>query len=281
MDDKLNLVYQPSAAAICISDIKSAALFYENVTATLQFLSTIELEAEVWELSGVLDSLSPHGSSCIFNPSNILFYWQQSKLDDSARYFEEELCNDLDRATITALKRKFDIVDEFGFNSGKQRSGELRECISFFLSKLPIVDTNNLSWKHIAELRNDRDGLKSLTDLKLILYEDYNGKPKSFAEDRISQRIEKYQDTLKTWGMKTALSSLEVIFSHKNAAALAGFGSAAFGAPFSVAGMLGASATIGTLGVHLKKRQIEKLEFANGDPIRYLVNVQEKVEKRR
>ena len=97
------------------------------------------------------------------------------------------------------------------------------------------------------------------------------------AEDNIGLRIEKYRKILRTWDLKTALGSFEVIFSHKNAAALAGFGSAVFGAPFSVAGMLGASATIGSVGVHLKKRQVEKLELANSDPIRYLVNIRDKI----
>jgi len=135
------------------------------------------------------------------------------------------------------------------------------------------IDVNSLDWEKIIEIRKDSDSIKALRDFRLMFFQDFKDKPISYIEDSLQLRLDRYNATAKSWDAKTHRTSLELLFSHKNIGAIAGFASALSGAPLTSALVAGMSVTIGQIGIHLKTRKAEKLEFMNSDPIRYLSNL--------
>jgi hypothetical protein len=71
-----------------------------------------------------------------------------------------------------------------------------------------VPDTQELSWDAIIELRKDPVARQRLRRLRVFAAKEYAGKSRTFMEDDLSVRVEDYEETLKTWGIKTALGTL-------------------------------------------------------------------------
>jgi len=142
------------------------------------------------------------------------------------------------------------------------------------LSNLDLVDTTRLSWKHVLELRKDRDAMERLRNLRRMVYKDYAGKPESFIREDIEFRMAEYEATTKMWGLPLQKGVLEIAMTGE---ALTAVGAAValtlFGAPIAAAAAAGGMVAIGkaALAIAQRKREVELERKRN--PMAYLVTL--------
>lgn len=76
------------------------------------------------------------------------------------------------------------------------------------IADIQVPDANELSWDAIIELRKDAAARKRLRRLRVFAANEYAGRSRAFIEDDLSVRMEDYEQTLRTWGIKTVLGAL-------------------------------------------------------------------------
>lgn len=264
--------------AICHSDLKQSALYFDVVCPSSESL---------WcEIAGLHDEQT---IGCDLLMTSLL--GRQPRIDRRSFFASQPLsethhyvAQSLGLSMIEILheshveKRYKDAI----YITGEQSSGsefEERLSPSLILTSMKLVDVDRLQWDQIVALRKDQQAISALNDLKNLIISDYSDKPFSFIEDQLAKRIERHEAVIRKWGMNTLETSLELMLSHKNTAALAGFASTVFGVPFSSAVVLGASATLANVGFHLRRRQRQKHELMNHDPTRYVFNARRLIDQ--
>lgn len=142
------------------------------------------------------------------------------------------------------------------------------------LSNLHLIDTSDLSWDHLAELRKDTKALKALRRLRMFVYSNYDGKNERYIEDDLHQRIDDYKTTARRWGLDITLSSLQIAVSEKNILALGAFAIAlAGGTSLLLAAATGLYVTLGKIGLKfVQEKRILRYKQTD-DPIHYLIEV--------
>jgi hypothetical protein len=146
---------------------------------------------------------------------------------------------------------------------------------SCILANIDVVNPELLTWEQIVELRKDVDSINALRSLKLFVYENFNGKPLSYIEDKLNDLLCQHQDAVKSWGFKTSVSCIDTCVSKDNILSLGALSTAIFGAPLEVAAAAGAAATLGKIFVTLHDRHNEKKNALNASNVKYLWNIKE------
>lgn len=99
-------------------------------------------------------------------------------------------------------------------------SGNLVEVLT---TNTPIIDTKNLEWKHILDIRNDSDFINKVRRFRLMFYKDYAGKDKNFIIDDLSLVLEDYKNKCQSNGLDLMFSSTKQLIQSKSLA-VAGLG---------------------------------------------------------
>ncbi len=92
--------------------------------------------------------------------------------------------------------------------------------ISLTLSNVELIDVNNASWEQIIELRKNKTAMKHLRNLRLFLFENYQGRTPSFIEDDLGRKLDSYYATCKDHGFQTIESTISAITTSKNLLAM-------------------------------------------------------------
>jgi hypothetical protein len=160
------------------------------------------------------------------------------------------------------------------------KSGFKREDPALILTGLNQVDTKDMSWRHILELREDQESVSRLRRLRTFIFENYQDKPLSFIKDDILNRIDIYETTAKQWGLKTKESILKIIFNSGTALAVtaATIASLVKGIPISVSLPLGIGTTFltGNIILEISSYSREVHRFKQENPITYLIEINKK-----
>ena len=163
-----------------------------------------------------------------------------------------------------------------------QISSKTSKDVACRLSDIEIIDVSNLSWQQIMEFRKDKDSVKNLRKLRLFFQENFEGKSKSYVEDKILNMLDEYNDTIERWKFEKKLSSFECIFTDKaiQAVSVAGIASALLGTPLTLPA-LGAAATelifnFGQMKLKLSRIDRNIIEFKKSNPVTYLFDINSK-----
>ncbi|WP_290620886.1 MULTISPECIES: hypothetical protein [unclassified Arsukibacterium] len=258
--------------ALCHSDLKQSALYFDVVCpSSTNLWHEISLLHDQQDVNCELLLQSLMGKRSVLDRKE---YFSSNPFVATSGYITDALTTILIEIMHEGIVEKAfkDSVHSIGETTINPKY-EPEESPSLLLTSMRLVDVENLTWQKIIALREDPAAMASLKDLRNMVFADYNNKPFSYVEDQLFKRIENHEAAVKKWGMDTFETSIELILSHKNSAALAGFASTIFGAPISSAILLGASATLANVGFHLRKRRREKQQLMNLDPIRYIFKV--------
>ena len=156
---------------------------------------------------------------------------------------------------------------------------ECYECSLVRLSQLSLIDPSKTKWEHIFEFRKDVDSVKKLQKLKLFFYENYSGKDKSYIQDDLLNRLEKYQDTVKDWGFETITSTLTLLST-----SVSTFGSslimALTGQPIERVLTTGICVGIANISLHIAKEKHNLAKIRRDNPLAYIIEAKNKLEKR-
>tara|TARA_R110002020_G_scaffold70934_1_gene183742 strand:- start:1659 stop:2561 length:903 start_codon:yes stop_codon:yes gene_type:complete len=167
---------------------------------------------------------------------------------------------------------------EYDHSQNKYQEGD---DIIISLLNLQMIDTYNTSWEQILEFRKDKNSIKNLRKLKLFLYDNYLGKPASYIEDDILNRIEDYNKSISKWGFNTITTTFDSILSSKGLFATSTIAMlAAFNQNPSLAALSGGSAafiTMGQIGISIFKARNNKIALRTDSPLAYLLTAKKKL----
>ncbi|MDR4520502.1 MAG: hypothetical protein R3E36_07855 [Nitrosomonas sp.] len=140
------------------------------------------------------------------------------------------------------------------------------------IASIPIIDSKNLSWEHIAELRRDNESKERLERLRKFALLNFKGKSRNEIEADLMLRIDQHQAATKKHGIKTIETALTVGISGTGMGTLI---AALVGGAIPPSAAIGAIFGLGTALVKIiaarKTFEIEQVH----DPIRYIVDIEE------
>lgn len=140
-----------------------------------------------------------------------------------------------------------------------------------------LIDTENLEWEQIYEVRRDEDSRRKLRNLRLFLHEHYSDRSVSFIEDDLARRLEDYEEARKRHGLDTVNSVLSETLSATNLISFLGTGFAASIFGGAIAGI--GSATIleiGKIALTLDRRKSIMSKLKEDHELAYCIKIQEK-----
>jgi len=155
--------------------------------------------------------------------------------------------------------------------------------INISIANIPIVNTENVDWENILEFRKDNDSKRKLRNLRLFIYEKYEGKSRAYIEDDIERRVDEYHDTCKKHGFDNKISKLSLLLDSKNLSVifLSATGAAIWGEPIVAAGtvMTGAVIEIGKMCIELSKKKYAFHMLKNNHEMAYIIEARERLKK--
>jgi hypothetical protein len=155
--------------------------------------------------------------------------------------------------------------------------------IALSIATLRLIDTENISYQQLVELRKDAETKEKLRRLRLFAYENYKGKPRSFIEDDLMGRIADYDLAVAKWGFETKTAVLTALLDSKLlAGGVAGsFLSAYLNEPLlAVASGIGATGlAIGRVAVEIGKKRFELQKAMSDSPVSYIAFVKKKLQE--
>jgi hypothetical protein len=90
------------------------------------------------------------------------------------------------------------------------------ETVEVKLMNMGIVDTSNVTWEQIVEIKQDESAVKKLRNFRLFAYENFNGKSMSYISDRIDQKMDEYELACKKHGLELVSSSVSMLLDSKS-----------------------------------------------------------------
>jgi hypothetical protein len=286
--------YKQSKILACIDNTKDACLYFDNVIPlnlghVIPWLNNGDFEAhQVLQKilpPALLDSSHPLGLSDatvkyieayvnVFPISIGVEEGTQEEMDERARHFFPLL-----------MKSKSDMFDTLPepidaiFGETRKTSGDNSQTAdpSIVLTGLKLVDTSDISWRHLLEIKHDKESINKLRRLRTFIYENYKDKPVAFIQDDLLNRIEAYETTAKYLGLKVANSALKIVFSSSSlvASTAATIFTAFSGGPITIPLALGvgSSCMLGNIGLELRTYKRDSYKFRQDNPVTYLVDI--------
>ncbi|MBW1821490.1 MAG: hypothetical protein JRI92_06955 [Deltaproteobacteria bacterium] len=155
------------------------------------------------------------------------------------------------------------------FASTEQSTGLLLSLVG-----LELINTENVLWEQIIEIRQDLDASSKLRRLRLFLYKNYLNQSPAYIEDDISDRVDTYLNACKKHGLQTSVSNLDILLNSKSTIAL-GIGAMmaiVAGSPMVGTGAIlaGASIEIGKLCLNVAKHKHSFSNFENDHELAYI-----------
>lgn len=286
--------YSQTETIACIEDTKDASLFFDHIIP-LNLAHIIPLEnggdLEGHEvLQGILppvflDSSHYMGLSKEF-VAYIEAYVKAFPVSIGVPEAPEEIMEAHAYRFFPHLIEKTDVlfsmlqtpVDIFGLNTLPTNDLDQTNDPAFILSGLKLVDTSEVTWRHILDVKKDKEAIKKLKRLRAFIYQNYHNKPLAFIEDDILSRKEVYEATAKRLGLKTVNSSLKIIFGSSSLVAntaatiMTALSGGTIAIPLSLG--LGALFTLGKVGLEIKMHKRELHAFKHENPLTYLVELE-------
>jgi hypothetical protein len=155
--------------------------------------------------------------------------------------------------------------------------------IGITLTNLKLVDISHVSFEHLAELRRDARTRSALRRLRLFAFENYSGKPRSFVEDDLLQRIEDYQRAAAVSGLELRVGALSTLLNSKMIAG--GLGSSVVAVLCGEPVVAVASATVaavielGRIAIEIAHKRFVHRETLSTNPVSYVSIVCESLPK--
>lgn len=151
----------------------------------------------------------------------------------------------------------------------------------FILTQIKLIDAEKLSWDQILSIRNDPDSVRKLRRLRTFMFEEFNGKPITYIEDKLGTMMEDYERTARKYGAMLEEATLSLISSKDIiAATCAGLVAAvagAAGAAVPLATALGATKALGNYLIQIRTIRKKKDDEHFESPVSYFMDIQKKI----
>jgi len=195
--------YNNKTTLVCIDNTKDACLYFDEVIP-LNIAHIVP-----WENNGDLEA---HEVLQNILPSSLLDSSESIGLKPSVTSYVEAYVNvipqvigvdepfDEDRARHyfpILIKRQEELLSFlnlpvnaiFGSNRNPTDNNNLKEDPALILTGLKLVDTSQIKWRQIIELRKDKESMKKLRRLRTFIFQNYKDKPMVFIQDDLLNKI--------------------------------------------------------------------------------------------
>lgn len=296
--------YQKAINAICLGDLKQAALYFDRVlpiafvrmqgtgTGVLVYAPD-ELPAEVFASlvygkgapgHKVLGYLQDHWQPFIMKvvkrlgptPQPVHFPYDEVRRLYLQNHCTQELGSIRDEFAAFAKGLSFEYAAAVLPAVDEENLAFEQAYAVVSLSGLPMVNVSRAPWEQIMQLREDEQSASKLRRLRLLVHENYIGKPRSYVEDDIAQRVEDFERARKALGFEVVVSTISVVLDSKalQASAAAGLVGALFGGPVAALGAA-AAVEIGKVSIELAKRRQAIRDLEQGHAIGFIATAKD------
>lgn len=302
--------YKKENTVICLDGecLKTCALYFDKImplsVRTLFWPMDELLEADLNRYinnivtdkiePSVYDEIFKEEQPIIFEVSNIEheFFKFRTEVKDGSMPFdgpnEDYINNTLHpkygyfRDCIKKIFNKYKLIGKYPViapeNSILTNTGQSDDLL-LSLVGLELINTEDVSWEQIIEIRKDLDAISKLRRLRLFLYKNYSNQSSAYIEDDINERIDGYLNTCKKYDFKTRVSTFNILLNSKSTIAL-GLGAMmaiVAGSPIVATAtgaiLTGASIEIGKLCLNVAKQKHSFNNIENDHELAYLFKV--------
>jgi len=155
-----------------------------------------------------------------------------------------------------------------------------REAVEVTLLNAPLIDTTDLEWSDILEIRRNEGFTRQLRDFRLFINRNYKGKEAAEVLDDLNQRLDNYERSCNANGLKLVLGTLRQMLDSR--CLLSALGVAVLGivTGYSWEGLLaGTAIEVGKVAISVAERKISLRESVKWGELAYLAIITSAVEK--
>jgi len=150
------------------------------------------------------------------------------------------------------------------------------EALEIRLDGLKLVDTSELTWEQILEVRSDPVYSRKAWRFRLFFADNFAGKDPNYVRDKLTEQIENYVTTCKRNGLKLALSAATKLLDSKSllgALGLTGISILTGNLAVASASLLaGAAIELGKVSLHVAGKSLD-FEKESGSEIALLLEI--------
>ena len=287
--------YRNPTTLVCVDHTKDACLYFSeviplNLAHIIPWENNGDLEAfDILKRilpASLLDSSHPTGLHALvlsYIDSYVNVFPYSIGISDSP--FDKQASDQRARAFFPILmKRKDELIDSLGypinsiFGAGSvSDESDAIEDPAIVLTGLKLIDTSQITWRQIIEIRKDKESLNKLRRLRTFIFQNYQGKPTNFIKDDLLNRIDLYESTIKQLGLKTSDSALKILFNSGTLVAnsVAAIASALTGMHVTIPLSLGIASSflLGNVTLEIRTHKRELYKFKQENPITYLLDI--------
>jgi hypothetical protein len=154
------------------------------------------------------------------------------------------------------------------------------DAIELKLTNVGVIDTSNLRWEQVLEIRKDPDSNQKLRRFRLFMTEKYKEKSESYIKDDLLLRIHDYEQACKKHGLELKQSVIAKLLDSKSLLGSLGMTAASLllGEPLMAGAsvLTGTSIEIGKIAIHISQKKLEFESKQNNAEIVYLMDIREK-----
>lgn len=143
-------------------------------------------------------------------------------------------------------------------------------AIEATLSNVPLIDTEQLEWKQILDIRKDEKFKRSLRRFRLFINDNYQGKDKNYIKDSLLTKIDSYEEECKKHGLTLVTSSFTQLLDSKFLLGIATTALLTGNPTIAQASLIVGSIEIGKIVLNVIEKQ---LNFKSYPEISYLIEL--------
>jgi len=295
-------LYQNHSHVLCLDNLKQTALYFERVVPIQIFkishqgrFGFIEIPEKIpmTVMSELIYGKGAHEFEMLTFINDFWVPFVKSvhkefgvKRPDVNYWKEIYKSNPISENKVQARSLFTDFAKTLGINNPSilipqenQNTNFQEAYLSLSLDNVSLVDVSNTSWDQIMEFRKDYDSVLKLRNLRLHIFDNYVGKPQSYIQDKLLNKLDCYEFASKKHGFELTTSTLTAILDSKNiqATVAAGIGVGLFG---GVELGIGAACAVelGKVSVELAKKMYSFKDLKNNHEVAYLIKAKEQLE---
>jgi len=176
-----------------------------------------------------------------------------------------------------------DVVEALGENHvtvdiyGHPGLEDTDDSVDVMLANIDVVQTENLTWDQISEVREDVSAIGDLRKLRRFMLREMRGFTKTHVEDELMKAIDDHKKAANKWGLSALPSSIKVDCEGSIVAGiLTALGVAVTGAPLPWIAAIGTIAPLAQALFSINKGRKAVIQNSN---VRYLVHLQDEAAK--
>ncbi len=154
-----------------------------------------------------------------------------------------------------------------------------QNCLQIELFNYPLIDTRDIEWKQVLEIRNDNQEFhQKIRDFRLFLIDNYESKDPDYIYDDLCRKTEKYKEECKKNGIRLRNTKIRMLLDPRTYGVSIALSKLTMPSSnpltIGIAALVGAAIDLGRMKIKVDNKQIEYDSQINNPELGYLVELQ-------